>query len=45
MDGTRVVVKDHNGKLLFEGPYTTQEDKANVPPEVRQRLERIQMGY
>lgn len=41
---TRVEVYDRNGKLLFEGPYTTDEDKNNVPSEIKARLNRVHMG-
>lgn len=41
---TKVEVYDRNGKLLYEGPYTTDEDKNNVPPEINSRLSRVHMG-
>lgn len=41
---TRVEVYDRNGKLLYEGPYTTEEDKNNVPPEIKARLSGIHVG-
>ena len=34
-----VIVKDKSGKALFEGPYQTEQDKAAVPEEFRQRIE------
>lgn len=33
-----IVVKDLNGKVIYEGPYQTAEDKAAIPDEIRQRL-------
>lgn len=36
-----VIVKDKQGKVLFEGPYDTPQDKAAVPDDVRQRLDKI----
>ena len=39
--GTRLYVTDANGKLLFEGPYNTDEEKANVPPEIQKRLSNL----
>ena len=42
--GRKVEVYDRNGKLLFEGPYTTQEDEKNVPPEIKARLSRVGLG-
>lgn len=34
-----VIVKDKSGKVLFEGPHQTEQDKAAVPEEFRQRIE------
>ncbi|MEG1257539.1 MAG: PDZ domain-containing protein [Akkermansia sp.] len=42
-DGARVEVYDRNDKLLYEGPYATDEDKAAVPPEVKDRLRKIRV--
>lgn len=39
--GTYLTVKDASGKVEFEGPYTTDEDKAKVPEHIRQRLQGI----
>ncbi len=36
---TDVIVKNHEGKVLFEGPYHTEEDKASVDPAIRERIE------
>jgi len=34
-----VIVKDRSGKVLFEGPYQNDQDKAAVPDEYRERIE------
>lgn len=39
--GKHVVVKDTAGKLLYAGPYETEEDKAAVPGNVRERIEAL----
>lgn len=39
-----LAVRDKAGKLLFEGPYDTEIDKAAVPEEHRERVERLDMG-
>lgn len=42
IDGAHeVIVKDKQGNILFEGPYDTPQDKAAVPDEIRERLEKI----
>lgn len=40
-DNTTVSVKDSTGKVLYDGPYNTDEDKSKVPAEVRQRLDKV----
>ena len=37
-------IRDKDGKLLFEGPYDTEVDKAALPEEFRERVERLDMG-
>lgn len=37
-------IRDKEGKLLFEGPYDNDIDKAAVPEEYRERVERIDSG-
>ena len=45
IDGKKeVIVKDKAGKVEFEGPYQTEQDKAAVPDGVRERLERLNFG-
>jgi hypothetical protein len=34
-------VKDAGGNVLFDGPVNTDEDLAKVPPELRQKLDRM----
>jgi serine protease Do len=42
-DGKKLLTaKDPQGKLLFSGPVETKEDLDKVPPEVRQRYEKLQ---
>ena len=42
VDGKKeVVVKNKEGKTLFEGPYQTEQDKAAVPDAVRERIEKL----
>ncbi len=36
-----VIVKDKAGKVLFEGPYQTEQDKAAVPEEIRERIDKL----
>ena len=39
-----VVVRDRAGKVLYEGPFNTEEDKEAVPEELRERVERLDTG-
>lgn len=34
-------VYDKQGELLWEGPYDTEQDKAAVPDDIRERIERL----
>ncbi len=34
-----VTVKDNDGKVLYSGPYETEEDKKAMPEDVRRRVE------
>ena len=34
-------VTDRQGKVLFEGPYSSKEDKEKVPEELRERLDSV----
>jgi hypothetical protein len=41
-DGQReLTIRDKQGKLLFEGPYDNDIDKAAVPEEYRGRVQRL----
>ena len=42
-NGNKVLsAKDAQGKVLFEGPVNTDEERAKIPSEVRQRFEKLQ---
>ena len=41
-EGKHVTVKDQDGKELFAGPLNTDEDRAKVPAELREKLDRIE---
>jgi hypothetical protein len=44
-DGQRELsIRDKEGTLLFEGPYDTDIDKAAVPEEYKERVERLDTG-
>jgi serine protease Do len=38
----KLTVKDREGKEIFSGPVDTNEQRKNLPPGVRDRLERIE---
>lgn len=38
---TTVKLWDTEGKILFEGPYTTDEEKKAVPENLRKRIEKV----
>ena len=41
-DGKReLTVKDAKGKVTFQGPITTPEERKQLPPEVMQRLRKL----
>jgi hypothetical protein len=43
LDGKKILTaKDPKGLLLFSGPVETKEDLNKLPPEVRQRFEKLQ---
>ncbi|MGB0991892.1 MAG: S1C family serine protease [Akkermansiaceae bacterium] len=39
-----IIVKDKAGKTTFEGPYETEQDKAAVPDDIRERVEGLNFG-
>jgi preprotein translocase subunit YajC len=38
-----LTAKDKDGKVIFEGPYSTKEEKAIVPENIRKRTERFKI--
>ena len=42
--GKEVEVRDKEGKLLYEGPWDNPQDKAAVAPEIRERIEKLDIG-
>jgi serine protease Do len=36
-----LTVKDAKGKITFQGPINTEEERKNLPPEVRKQLEKL----
>ena len=39
-----VIVKDKAGKVVFEGPYQTEQDKAAVPDDIQGRLGKLDLN-
>ena len=39
--GKEATVRDKDGKKIWSGPWDTEQDKAAAPPEVRARLDRL----
>ena len=39
--GKEATVRDKDGKKVWSGPWDTEQDKAAAPPEVRARLDRL----
>ncbi len=43
VDGKKMLTaKDPKGQLLFSGPIETEEERAKIPPAVRQRFEKLE---
>lgn len=40
-----LTAKDKDGKVMFEGPYETDEEKAKVPEDIRKRLGRMDFKF
>lgn len=38
---SHVTVTDHEGNVVFDGPYTTEEEKNAVPDDLRKRIEML----
>ena len=34
--------KDASGKTIFDGPYTTPEQQAAVPPELQEKVKKVE---
>ena len=46
VDGKKLLTaNDPQGKLLFSGPVETKEDVDKLPPEIRQRYEKLQQNH
>lgn len=43
--GTTVHVTDASGKILYSGPYNTQDEKSAVPDAVKERLKNIERNF
>jgi membrane-associated protease RseP (regulator of RpoE activity) len=42
-DGEKhLVAKDKDGKVVFEGPVRTDEQRAKMPPQIRKKLEKME---
>lgn len=39
--GTRLVVRDEKGNVIFDGPYSTDQDREKVPDNIKERLKGI----
>jgi serine protease Do len=43
VDGKKTLTaKDQNGKVLFQGPVDTEQERQSMPPEVRERFKNLQ---
>jgi len=38
-----LIVKDRKGKLIYEGPYNTKEDKDEIPKHIKKRLKALKL--
>jgi hypothetical protein len=44
-DGVKEVrVRDRDNKVVWEGPYSTDKEKASVPEKIRARIDRVDLG-
>lgn len=41
---TRVTVRDTANKIVWEGPWNSDKDKEAAPPDVRERIDRVNVG-
>lgn len=45
-DGKRqLTVKDRDGKVTFEGPINSEEDRKKLPDDVKKRIEKIEFSH
>lgn len=40
-DGTEITVRDLQDKVIWSGPWDTEQDKAAAPDDIRRRIERL----
>ena len=40
-EGKEVTVRDNQNKVIWSGPWDTEQDKAAAPDDIRQRIERL----
>lgn len=43
-DKRQLTVKDKDGKVTFEGPITTEEERKKLPDDIRKRIEKIEFS-
>jgi len=43
-DSKEVTIRDQNDKVTWSGPWDTEQDKAAAPADIRQRIERLNIG-
>jgi hypothetical protein len=41
--GRNLVAKDKSGKVIFDGPITTDEQIEKLPPEIRDKVKKIKV--
>ena len=39
--GREVVVRDLEGEVVYEGPWDNEQDRAAVPADIRERIEKL----
>jgi hypothetical protein len=42
-DGKEAIVRDPDDEITWSGPWDTEQDKAAAPPEVRERIDALNM--
>ncbi len=43
-NGSHLVAKDQSGKIVYDGPFNTDEDKASVPDQIRDKVAKMKTG-